>query len=124
MFNLTKFWLGTAAYVVIIGAVIAAACVIFASFVGKPADGEAEQFATQPASIPDSKAESVQDSKATPAEIKPAVAAPSAAPMAPVARRKPATSIAEAIPPLRTTVPDLQIIVPEPRSNRRGSSSR
>jgi hypothetical protein len=124
MFNLTRFWLGTAAYVIAIGGVIAAAGFIFSAFIGGPAEDPPLHTVTQPAPVeagkPAEDAKPVQDNNAEPAE-KRAVAAPSAPPTPPSAPRKPKASVADVGTTART-LPDIQIIVPEPRSGGRGAS--
>ena len=110
MFDLPKFWLGTAVYVLIIGVVIAGVGVSFNVLIGMPAKDPYKQVVRQ-----------TESSKATPVEIKREPAAPSALPLSPLVRRTPATDIAVAMPQIFEPKP---LIVPEPKSTgRRGPSN-
>jgi hypothetical protein len=106
MFDLPRFWLVTAVYVFITGAVVAAAGGAFYALVGMPAN-ESRPDVTQlnrPAAPP------VQTKSA---EIEPEVASP-----APRPRLVPAlpSTMDVTMPQLYVPAP---LIVPEPRSNRR-----
>ena len=118
MFDLRTFWLGTAVYGLIIGVVIAAVGAAFNAFIGMPNKGY-QQVVTQTAPI------QAEGSKGVPVEIEREVAAPSALPLPPLVHRPPATNTAVAMtPPQIIMRPVPQIIVPEPKSNRRGGPSR
>jgi hypothetical protein len=118
MFDLRKFWLGTAAYGLIIGVVIAAVGAAFSAFIGMPTKGY-QQVVTQTAPI------QAEGGKGVPVEIEREVAAPSALPLPPLVHRPPATTTAVAMtPPQIIMRPVPQIIVPEPKSPRRGGPSR
>jgi hypothetical protein len=106
MFDLRRFWLGTAVYVFITGAVVAAAGGAFYALVGMPSK-ESRPDVTQ---LSRPAAPRVQTKSA---EIEPEVASPAPRPrLAPTA---PGT--------MDVTMPQLfdpaPLIVPEPRSNRR-----
>jgi hypothetical protein len=111
MFDLPKFWLGTALYVLIIGVVIAVVGAAFNTFIGIPAK-EYHQVVTHRAPI--------QGSKVVPVEIT-REKAPSVLPLPPSVHRTPTTNAAEAMTPPQTVVREIQIIVPEPKSTRRGA---
>ena len=108
MFDLRKFWLGTAVYVLIIGVVIAAVCAAFNAFIGMPSK-RYQQVVTQPAPI------QAWGGKGGPVEIEREATAPSALPLPPLVHRTtPATNIAVAMTPPQIIVREPQIIVPEP----------
>ena len=119
MFDLRRFWLGTVVYGLMIGAVIAAAFVAFRAFIGLPTQGPSPQVVTQqPAPI------QATAGKGVPVEIErksaaPAVPPPSPPPSPPAVQRKPAPNVAAAMPQIFVPEP---LIVPEPRSSRRGGS--
>src|ERR1700709_2622916 len=106
MFDLPKFWLGTALYVVIIGVVIAVVGAAFNTFIGMPAK-EYHQIVTQTAPM--------HGDKVVPVEITREDKAPSVLPLPPSVPRTPATNAAEAMTPPQTVVREIQIIVPEPK---------
>jgi hypothetical protein len=113
-----KYWLGTAIYVLIIGVVIAGACVGFNAFVGMPSKEPYQQFVTQTAPIQGSSG------KGTPVEIKRELSAPTALPLSPYVQHTPAVNIAVAMTPPQIAVPEPQIIVPERKPTRRVGSFR
>jgi hypothetical protein len=113
MFDLRKFWLGTAAYVLITGVVIAAVGAAFNAFIGIPTKGN-QQAVTPTAPI------QATGGKGVPVEIEREIAAPRALPLSPSVQRTPATNIAVSVPQLAVPKP---LIVPEPRSTRRGGPS-
>ena len=99
MFDLRKFWLGTAVYVLIIGVVIAVVAAAFNTFIGMPTK-EYQQVVTQTAPI--------QGGKVVPVEIKREDKAPSALPLPPLVHRTtPATNVAEAMTPPQTIVREI-----------------
>jgi hypothetical protein len=105
IFDLRKFWLGTAAFVLISGAVIAAVGAVFNAFIGMPLK-RSGQLAPQMAPA--------QASGAPP---------PKALPLPSLARHTQATVVKPPEPepePQIIMPPVPQIIVPEPRSSRRG----
>jgi hypothetical protein len=118
MFDLRKFWLGTAVYVLITGVVTAAVGAAFYVFIGVPATGlptnGSQQVVTPTAPI------QAAGAKAVPVEIERQIAAPGALPLSPLVHRTPATNIAASMPQL--SVPK-SLIVPEPRSTRRSGPS-
>ena len=118
MFDLRRFWLGTAVYVLIIGAVIAGVCLGFNALIGMPAKETYRQAVTP--------TESSQGTtgKGMPAEFKrrePATSA--AAPVYPQVRRAPAANMAAAMTPAQIAVPDIKIIAPERRAAK-GAGAR
>ena len=118
MFDLRKFWLGTTVYVLIIGVVIASACVGFNALIGMPNKETYQQTVT--------RTEAVQGSsgKGTPVEIKRELAAPAALPLSPYVQRTPAANIAVAMTPPQIVVPEIQIIAPERKPTRRAGPFR
>jgi hypothetical protein len=114
MFDLRKFWVGTLVFVLIIGVVIAAVSAAFNAFIGMPTKGY-QQVVTQTKPI------QAADGKGVPVEIEREVAAPPAPSLSPLVPRKIATDIAVAMPQMFEPKP---LIVPEPKSTRRGGSSR
>jgi hypothetical protein len=118
MFDLRKFWLGIAVYGLIVGVVIAAVGAAFSALIGMPSQ-EHQQVVIPAAPI------QAQDGKAVPVEIEREVAAPAAPTPSPVVPRPPAPNRAAALKPSQIAMPPVpQIIVPEPRSTRRGGPSR
>jgi hypothetical protein len=113
MFDLPKFWVGTSVFVLIIGVVIAAVSAAFNAFIGMPTKGY-QQVVTQTAPI------QAADGKGGPVKIEREVAASAALPLSPLVHRKIATDIAVAMPKLFEPKP---LIVPEPKSTRRGGPS-
>jgi len=114
MFDVRKFWLGTAVYVLITGLAIAAVGAAFHVFIGLPSRGY-QPVVTQTAPI------QATSGKGVPVDIEREVAAPGALPVSPLVHRTPATNIAASMPQLVAPKP---LIVPEPRSPRRGGPSR
>src|SRR4029079_8359352 len=110
MFDLRKFWLATTAYGLVIGVVIAAVCVAFATFISLPTK-EFPQIVTQPATI------RLEGGKGVRAEIQRDVAAPRAPPASPLPPLTPTANIVAEMPQLVVPKPR---IVPEPGSTRRG----
>ena len=99
MFDVRRFWLGTAGYGVTIGAVIVAVCVAFNAFIGMPRQGDRpQQIVTQSAPVQGSGGNS-------------AVPPPS-----PLIHRNPAPTNTAVAPQIFVPEP---LIVPEPRSTRR-----
>ena len=114
MFDLRKFWLGTAAYVLIIGVVIAAVGAAFNAFIGLPAKGS-QQAVTPTAPI------QVWGGKVAPVEIEREVAAPSALARSSLVHHTPVTNITVAVPQIIVPEP---LIAPEHKSTRQGRSLR
>jgi hypothetical protein len=114
MFDSRKFWLGTAMYVLIFGAVIAVVGAAFSALVGMPTK-EYPQVVTQ--------TEPNQGGKVVPVANEREAMAPSAIPLPPLIHRTPATNVAGAMAPPQTFGREIQIIVPEPKSTRRSGSS-
>ena len=114
MFDLRRFWLGTAAYVLIIGAVIAAGGAAFNAFIGLPA--KVHQQAVMPTAqiLP-------SGSKVVPVGIERGVVAPGALPRSSMVQQAPATNIAVVVPQIIVPEP---LIMREPNSARRGRPSR
>jgi hypothetical protein len=112
MFDLRKFWLGTTVYVLIIGVVIASACVGFNALIGMPTKETYQQTVTQ------TEATRGWSGKATPVEINRKSAAPATVPLSPNVQPAPAANIAVAMTPPRIPVPEIQIIVPERKPTR------
>jgi hypothetical protein len=110
MFDLRKFWLGTTAFVLIIGVVIAGVCVSFNVLIGIPAKETYRQAVTQTEPIQGSTG------KGRPVEIKHEPAAPAPLPVSPYVQRTPAANIALTSPQI--VVPEIQIIVPERKLRR------
>ena len=108
MFDLRKFWLGTTVYILIIGVVIASACVGFNALIGMPTKETYRQT------------EAVQGSsgKRTPVEINHESAAPIAVPLSPYVQPAPAANVAVAMTPPQIVVPEIRIIVPERKPTR------
>ena len=115
IFDLRKFWLATAVYGLIIGGTIAAVGAAFHAFIGMPTK------AFQPVVTP---AAPIQASggKAAPVAIERKIAAPGELPPSAPVRPAPAANIAVTSTPPEFNLPLPQIIVPEPRSTRRGRS--
>jgi hypothetical protein len=113
MFDLPKFWVGTSVFVLIIGVVIAAVSTAFNAFIGMPTKGY-QQVVTQTAPI------QAAGDKGVPIEIERAIAAPAALLLSPLVNRKVATDIAVGMPKIFEPKP---LIVPEPKSTRRGGPS-
>jgi hypothetical protein len=103
---MSKYWLGMAALVLMIGVVIAGVGAIFNILVGIPAKDPYRQVVTQ-----------TQSSKATPVEIK-------REPVAPAVQRTPATNTAVAMTQPQIIVPEPQIVAPERKPTRRVGSFR
>ena len=116
MFDLRKFWLGTTAYVLIIGVVITGACVGFNALIGMPSKETYRQTA------PQTEAARGSSGKGTPVEINRGSAAPAAVPRSPYVRPAPAANVAVAMTPPQIVVPEIQIIVPE-RKPARGAGA-
>jgi hypothetical protein len=136
VFDLRKFWLGTAVYIFIIGVAIAAVGGAFSALIGMPTKGY-QQVVTQTAPI------QAAGSKEVPVETEREVAAPGAQlranlivepapdvdldrpplPLSPLVRRTPAPNITAMTPPQIIMSPVPQIIVPEPTSTRRRTVS-
>ena len=110
MFELRKFWLSTTVYVLIIGVVIASACVGFIALIGMPTKETYRQAVTQTEPIQGSTG------KGMPVEIKREPAASATPPMSPYVQRTPAANIAMTSPQI--VVPEIQIIVPERKLRR------
>jgi hypothetical protein len=110
MFDLRTFWLGTAVYILITGAVIAGVGTAFYAFVGMPAKQPIPQVASQPG-----PSQVVVD-HAAPARKEPEGPAPASRPPPTLRRPLPASDTAVAMPQLFVPAP---LIVPERGSSRR-----
>ena len=118
MFDLRKFWLGTAVYVLIIGGVIASACVGFNFLFGMPAKE------THPRTVTQTETVQSTSGKGAPVEINRESAAPAAVPRSPYVRPAPTANIAAAMTPPQIAVPEIQIIAPERKPTRAAGPSR
>jgi hypothetical protein len=111
MFDLRKFWLRTAMFVSIMGAVIVAVGAAFHAFIGITTQGH-------PQVVPQAAKIQAPDATAVPVAINRDVAAPKPLPRPSLVQRTQATA-AMTPEPQMTMPPVPQIIVPEPRASRR-----
>jgi hypothetical protein len=112
MFDLRMFWLRTAVFVLIVGAVIAAVGGAFHALIGMTTQGS-------PKVVPQTAKIQAPDETRVPVAIDREVAAPKPLPPpSPVHRAQ--ARVAMTPEPQMTMPPVPQIIVPEPRTSRRG----